>query len=122
MLSSDMISSGTMTEQDTFPISEDMKVLVKAEVKNTGDRAGEEVVQLYIHDKIASLTRPCKELKGFQRISLQRNEKAVVTFELDYRSFAFWNQNTWTVEPGEFEIMIGPDSENLKMKTILFIS
>ena len=121
MLSSATIPGGTMAEQDTFLISEDMKILVKVEVKNTGDRAGEEVVQLYIHDKVASLTRPCKELKGFQRISLQRNEKAVITFELNYRSFAFWNQNTWTVEPGEFEIMIGPDSKNLKMKTILFL-
>lgn len=111
--------SEPMAEQDNFLISEDMKILVKVEVKNTGDRTGEEVVQLYIHDKIASLSRPCKELKGFQRISLQSKEKAVVTFELDYRSFAFWNQNTWTTEPGEFEIMVGADSENLKIKTIL---
>ncbi len=81
---------------------------------NTGQRAGDEVVQLYLRDLAASVTRPVKELKGFQRIMLQPGEKKRVEFLLTSEQLGFWNRNTrFTVEPGEFKVMVGSNSEDL---------
>ena len=93
-------------------------------VTNTGDYDGVEIVQLYIHDVVASITRPVKELKGFQRIHLKKGESKEVTFEITDNLLKFYNSSLeYVLEPGEFEIMIGPDSslKNLK-KTQLWIS
>jgi beta-glucosidase len=87
---------------------------LSVDVENTGKRAGDEVVQLYIHDVAASVTRPVKELKGFQRITLQPGEKKHVTFVLTTDQLGLWNrQMRFTVEPGEFKVMVGPNSEDL---------
>ena len=87
------------------------KVTVSVEVENTGRRAGDEVVQLYIRDPVASMTRPVKELKGFQRVSLQPGEKRRVEFVLGPEHLGFWNREMrYVVEPGEFRVMVGANS------------
>ena len=75
--------------------------------------AGTEVVQLYVRDKVGSVTRPVKELKGFQRIALQPGETKTVTFELPISDLAFWNIDMKkVVEPGEFTLWIGTNSSD----------
>jgi len=92
-------------------ISVNGKLTVSAEVENTGRRAGDEVVQLYIRDTVASMTRPVKELKGFQRVTLQPGEKRRVEFVLGPEHLGFWNREMrYVVEPGEFRIMVGANS------------
>jgi beta-glucosidase len=72
------------------------------------------VVQLYIRDTAASVTRPVKELKGFQRLRLQPGERKQVAFLLTAEQLGFWNREMrFTVEPGEFQVMVGPNSEDL---------
>ena len=93
-------------------------------VTNTGDYDADEIVQLYIHDVVASITRPVKELKGFERIHLKKGESRVVTFDITDDLLKFYNHNLeYVLEPGDFEIMIGPDSslKHLK-KAVLTIS
>jgi beta-glucosidase len=80
-------------------------------VKNTGARAGEEVVQLYIHDPVASVTRPIKALKGFEKIMLKAGEGKIVTFKLGPDELGFFNnQRQFVVEPGTFHVMVGGSS------------
>ena len=99
----------------------DGEVKVAVEVRNTGKRAGDEVVQLYIHQLISSATRPIKELRGFQRVSLQPGEMRTVTFTLNAQSLRYWNaEMKRVVEPGDFEIMAGDNSVDLK-KAILTV-
>jgi beta-glucosidase len=87
------------------------EVTVSVDVTNTGQRAGEEVVQLYVHDLVSSVTRPIKELKGFERISLAPGETKTVTFTLEPRALSFLNRHMErVVEPGDFEVMVGPSS------------
>ncbi|MEZ4809198.1 MAG: beta-glucosidase BglX [Allomuricauda sp.] len=87
-------------------------VKVSVTVSNTGKVPGEEVVQLYIHDKVASVTRPVKELKGFQKISLAPNASQKVEFTLTDKELGFYNhQYEFVVEPGEFDIMVGTNSQ-----------
>jgi beta-glucosidase len=87
---------------------------VSVDIENTGKRAGDEVVQLYIRDTSASVTRPVKELKGFHRVTLQPGEKKRVEFALTAEQLGFWNrQMRFTVEPGEFKVMVGANSEDL---------
>ncbi|WP_081990220.1 beta-glucosidase BglX [Psychroserpens sp. Hel_I_66] len=93
-------------------INTDGSLLVTVDVKNTGDVMGEEVVQLYIRDLVGSLTRPIKELKGFQKIQLEPGETKTVTFLLDKERLQFYTINkTWEVEPGQFNIWVGGSSE-----------
>jgi beta-glucosidase len=92
-------------------ISANGKLTVSVEVENTGRRAGDEVVQLYIRDLVATMTRPVKELKGFQRVSLQPGEKRRVEFVLGPEHLGFWNREMkYIVEPGEFRVMVGNNS------------
>ncbi|MBP1694217.1 MAG: beta-glucosidase [Chloroflexi bacterium] len=87
------------------------KVIISVDVTNTGVRAGDEVVQLYIHDQVASLTRPVMELKGFRRITLQPGECQTVTFPITPADLAFLDIDMQrTVEPGVFDIMVGSSS------------
>jgi beta-glucosidase len=87
------------------------KLTVSVEVENTGKRTGDEVVQLYIRDLVASMTRPVKELKGFQRVTLQAGEKKRVEFVLGPEHLGFWNREMrYVVEPGEFRVMVGANS------------
>jgi len=95
----------------TTRISANGKLTVSAEVENTGRRAGDEVVQLYIRDVVATMTRPVKELKGFQRVSLKPGEKRRVEFVLGPEHLGFWNREMrYVVEPGEFQVMVGDNS------------
>lgn len=83
-------------------------------VTNTGDFKATEIVQLYTHDIYASLARPVKELKGFERITLNPGESRDVTFSITPDMLRFYNSELEYVwEPGEFEVMAGPDSEHL---------
>lgn len=87
---------------------------VSVDVTNTGGRTGDEVVQLYLHDVTASVTRPVKELKGFQRITLNPQETKTVTFHLAVNQLAFYDRDmVYVVEPGTIEIMVGNSSEHL---------
>ena len=84
---------------------------ISFDLTNTGKYDGTEVVQLYIQDIFGSVTRPVKELKGFQRVSLKQGEKKTVTFSLPVKELAFWNIDMQkVVEPGEFNLWIGPNS------------
>lgn len=84
-------------------------------VKNTGSRAGETVVQLYIHDVVASISRPVKELRGFEKVMLQPGESRTVTFTLTPEALKFYNARMQqVVEPGKFDVMIGLDSQRVK--------
>ena len=87
-------------------------------VTNSGGVAGEEVVQLYIHDKIGSLSRPVKELKGFEKIALNPGESKVVTFQISDEQLSFYRANgTFGVEPGDFTVFIGGNSHDTKSAT-----
>lgn len=84
---------------------------VTATVTNTGDRAGEEIVQLYVRDLVGSVTRPVKELKGFQRLSLEPGETKVVRFEVPVQQLGFHGlAMDYVVEPGEFRVWVGPNA------------
>ena len=91
---------------------------VSADIKNMGTREGAEVAQLYVSDKEASVKRPLKELKEFQRVVLKPGETKTVNFRLDKRSMAFYdvNKKDWVAEPGEFEILIGSSSQDIRLK------
>jgi len=92
-------------------ISRGEKLQVSVTVKNTGKVAGEEVVQLYIRDLVGSITRPVKELKGFEKISLKSEESKVVNFTLDENDLAFWGaDNKFKAEPGDFKLWVGTNS------------
>lgn len=95
-------------------IRRDGSLTATVELENIGQRAGDEVVQLYIRDVAASVTRPVKELKGFQRITLQPGEKKRVEFKLTAGELGFYNREMrFVVEPGEFRVMVGPNSVEL---------
>ena len=97
-------------------------VTVEVDVRNAGDRAGDEVIQLYVRDQTASITRPIKELKGFERITLAPGEARTVRIALNSDAFALWNLDMKeVVEPGLFDIMVGPNSENLQTVTLEII-
>jgi len=92
------------------PASMTDRMEVTATVRNTGTRAGDEVVQLYIHDVVASHTRPVRELKGFVRVSLQPGESRKVRLPLRRDDLRFWGENGWVVEPGLFHLWVGTSS------------
>jgi beta-glucosidase len=80
-------------------------------VKNTGQYEGKETVQLYVRDLVGSVTRPVKELKGFQQVVLSPGQSQTVRFELTAEDLKFYTRNMeWTYEPGEFDLFVGPHS------------
>lgn len=99
-------------------IGGDEKLVVSCSVENTGDVAGAEVVQLYLHDKAASVERPGKELKGFGKVFLQPGERKQVTMTLSKRDLSFWdvNSNNWLAEPGEFEVLLGASVSDIRLR------
>jgi beta-glucosidase len=120
--------SYTTFEYSNLKISELKKngkneLLVKVDIENTGKVDGDEVVQLYVNDEKASVDRPEKELKGFQRISLKSGEKKTIDFTLGDDAFAFWSEieKKWTIEPGEFEILTGASSADIRLKATVVI-
>jgi beta-glucosidase len=97
------LSSATLNWDGTLTVS--------AEITNVGERAGEEVPQLYIHDRVASLTRPVRELKGFKKIKLAPGASTTVSFTLSRRDLQFVGQDLqWVAEPGDFDVWIAPSS------------
>ncbi len=91
-------------------------------ITNTGDRFGEEVVQLYTRQLVGSITRPLKELKGFEKIALEPGESKEVTFELTWKDLAFYNaKNLFRAEPGKFRLFIGTSSEEVKQTTFTLL-
>ncbi|MCL6544127.1 MAG: glycoside hydrolase family 3 C-terminal domain-containing protein [Bryobacteraceae bacterium] len=90
---------------------------VLADVINTGSRPGSETVQVYIRDVMSSVTRPVKELKGFQKVFLKPGERTTVEIEIGPESLAFYDVNMrWVVEPGEFEILVGNSSRDCDLQ------
>ncbi len=101
-------------------IHKDESVIVSVDITNAGTLKGDEIVQLYTHQKVASVTRPVLELKGFERISLNAGETKTVQFVIDKSKLAFWDYDmNYTVEPGEIEIMVGKSSTNFIKKTLI---
>jgi beta-glucosidase len=93
---------------------------VMADVTNTGKREGTEVVQMYIRDLVSSVTRPIKELKGFEKVSLPPGETKTVTLDITPDSLAFYDINMrFVVEPGEFEIMVGNSSRDSDLQKVV---
>jgi beta-glucosidase len=97
-------------------IKADETVTIRADVQNVGQRAGDEVVQLYIHKGSTSVTRPVKQLKGFKRLTLQPGETKTVTFVLTASQLALYNQGMdYVVEPGPVEVMIGASARDIHL-------
>ena len=93
------------------------KIDITLDVKNTGARKGDEVVQLYINDEISSTSKPAKELKGYERIGLEPGEKKTVKFKLLPEDISLFDRNmNFIVEPGTFKVMVGSSSEDIRLK------
>ncbi|AVR00322.1 glycosyl hydrolase [Oceanobacillus iheyensis] len=101
------VSNKEMKDTDT--------VTVTVNVKNVGNMAGKETIQLYVRDQESTIIRPEKELKGFEKVALQPGEEKTVTFTLNQRAFAYYNVDLkdWHVETGEFDILIGKSSKEI---------
>ena len=103
------LSQKTMSATDTLTLS--------CVLKNTGHYTGEEVVQLYIQDPVASIARPVKELKGFKKIKLKPQESKKVTFAIDKEMLSFFDEQLqWKAEPGKFNVLLGNSSDNILLK------
>ena len=100
-------------------IAENESTRLSVTVKNSGDRAGDEIVQLYIRDNFSRVTRPVKELKGFKRIHLDAKQSQKVTFDITPDTLAYFDLDmNWRVEPGDFTIMVGSSSRKSDLKTV----
>ena len=109
----DFLISEPVVKDSVFSLKTPLEVCVK--VKNTGKYAGKETVQLYIRDLVASLTRPVKELRGFQQVELQPGEEKEISFMLTEKELGFeFACKGWTVEPGLFDVMVGNSALNVK--------
>jgi beta-glucosidase len=97
-----------------------MRTKLATDVTNAGKRAGTEVVQMYVRDCVSSVTRPVKELKGFEKISLQVGETKTVALEITPESLAFYGiKMKYAVEPGEFEILVGNSSRDCDLQKVI---
>ncbi|MBF1587173.1 MAG: fibronectin type III-like domain-contianing protein, partial [Prevotella sp.] len=102
--------------------SADGTLRVSVDVTNTGRFDGEEIVQLYVADKVASMVRPVKELKGFQKLFIAKGQTRRVDFVLNVHDLGFYdNQMRYVIEPGTFEIMVGSDSETLQKRSVVWL-
>ncbi|HRW34720.1 MAG TPA: glycoside hydrolase family 3 N-terminal domain-containing protein [Thermotogota bacterium] len=110
--------SNLVVQEDASTDSEEIEI--KFSVKNTGTYDGEEIVQLYVNDPAASVTRPVKELKGFEKVFLKQGEQKTLRFLLPVELLAFFNDNmNLIVEPGQYIIMIGQSSENIVLEQVI---
>ena len=102
----------------------DGRIIVTADIKNTGSRDGDEVAQLYVQFLQSNVGRPIKELKGFQRLNLKAGETKTVTFTVKAESLAWWNDNIpgWEVESGPVNILIGSSSQDIKLQKTFTVS
>jgi beta-glucosidase len=100
---------------DKASITENQKIKVSVDVKNTGNYDGEEVVQLYIRDLVGSVARPVKELKGFEKVLIRKGETKTVNFEIGVEDLKFYNSDLkWVAEKGDFQVMVGTNSDDVK--------
>ncbi|VXB81862.1 glycoside hydrolase family 3 N-terminal domain-containing protein [Massilia sp. 9I] len=98
------------------------KLTLSFTLANTGPMAGAEVVQLYLRDPVASVVRPVKELKGFQRIELQPGQQRTVSFTIERDTLAFFNRKLeWTAEAGQFELMVGSASDDIRLRQTIVL-
>ena len=104
-------------------IKETDPVTVEVKIKNTGPVAGQEVVQLYVHEQCPKLVRPEKELKAFNKVALQAGEERTVSFQLKRRDFAYYDtfRHDWIVNPGKFEILVGSSSLDLPLRETIAV-
>ncbi|MEN6426550.1 MAG: glycoside hydrolase family 3 N-terminal domain-containing protein [Phycisphaerales bacterium] len=101
-------------------IDKNESTVVRVDVTNTGPRTGDEVVQMYIRDKVSSVTRPVRELKGFRRITLTPGETKTISLEITPEHLAFYDIDMkYVVEPGEFEIMVGNSSRDQDLQKVV---
>jgi beta-glucosidase len=114
---------------DKKEMRQDEKITATVTVTNSGNYDGEEVVQLYIRDLVGSITRPLKELKGFQKIFLKKGESKKVTFTIsvdDLKFYAPHSENNydlkWVAEPGNFDLMIGTNSDKVNLASIKLVN
>ncbi len=92
-------------------------IVVTFKITNSGKYAGEEVVQLYLRDEVASVVRPVKELKNFSKLMLQPGESKTVRFVISKEKLSFYNQQLqWVTEPGSFSLMIGSASNDIRLE------
>ena len=109
--------------QVTKEVKLDELLHVSCDVKNVGDRDGDEVVQVYVRDEFASMLRPIKELAGFGRVHLKSGESKQVEFTMKPDQFAFLdNDMNWVVEAGEITVMVGASSEDIRLRQTCLIS
>lgn len=109
--------SNVRMSRDTIQVGESTTVL--ADVTNTGSRSGDEVVQMYIRDRVSSVTRPVKELEGFERVRLRPGETRTVEFPITPDSLAFYDIDMrFVVEPGEFDVMVGNSSRDQDLRKV----
>ena len=93
---------------------------MSVDVRNTGNSDGVEIVQFYLRDPIAGIARPVKELKGYQRVYIQKGETKRVAFTINEEKLKYYNSDLeYIYEPGEFYVMVGPDSRNLQVLTFI---
>jgi beta-glucosidase len=103
--------SVTNLRLSTQSVSKNGKVTASVDVANTGGRKGDEVVQLYLHDPVASISQPVRRLRGFQRVTLAPGDKQTVSFTLDKSDFGFYdNRGKFVVEPGRIDVYAGDSS------------
>ncbi|HLT54204.1 MAG TPA: glycoside hydrolase family 3 C-terminal domain-containing protein, partial [Flavobacteriaceae bacterium] len=106
----------TNLKASTNTINMNGSLEVSVDVTNTGDYDGKEVVQLYIRDLVGSVTRPVKELKGFQKVNIKKGETKTVTFSISVEDLKFYNYNLdFVAEPGTFHVFVGTDSDTDNM-------
>lgn len=100
-------------------VGQDGSTSIKVTVKNTGNRAGAEVIQMYIRDDYSSVTRPVKELKGFKKVHLEAGDSAEVEIPITSEELAFFDKDmNWVVEPGSFKIMVGTSSDSDDLQSV----
>src|SRR5262249_22694872 len=109
------VSSGTVSGKTAVTVSVD--------VKNTGSRAGDEVVQLYVTHLNSAVARPLKELQGFKRVQVKRGQTLTVSLPLTAAALSYWNvaKHDFVVEPGQVEIMVGASSADLRLKRTIAV-
>lgn len=108
---------------DKKTIKDDEIIEVKINVKNTGNLAGKEIVQLYVSDLKSSVLRPNKELKGFEKVTLAPGESKQVLFKLDKRAFSYYDikSHAWITEAGEFDLLIGSSSADIRLRSSVHV-
>ena len=118
--------SYTTFAYDSLRVSSDTlatngSIMVRVNITNTGQRAGDEVVQLYVQHLASSVSRPRQDLKGFKRVSLKPGETRTVEFALSASSLAYWNSSThgWTVEPEPVRLEIGASSADIRLSQVI---